>query len=137
MQGTLLLAVLKVKSSYLQEVEQPLDEATDVPDTLQWWIGTDSAWRIKSFAIDHDIHTYSIEKGGPEVVELAQANNRKHYGDVIDAQHVVEFQDCSNATEVQQAFGRLGLAPRLEVAEGLFAFWKPDDARYRTKSQPK
>lgn len=137
MQGTLILAVLNVKSSYLQEIEQPLDDATDVPDTLQWWIGADCAWRIKTFAIDHDIHTHSIEKGGQEVVELAQANNRKHYGDVIEVQHVVEFQNCTNAKEVQQAFRRIGLAPRLEVAEGRFAFWKPDEEQYRTKSQPK
>ena len=27
--------------------------------------------------------------------------------------------------------------PRLEIAIGRFAFWKPDDAKYRTQSTPK
>jgi hypothetical protein len=135
--GTLVLAVLNVKSSYLREVEEPLDNADDVPDTLQWWIGEDVVWRIKTFALDHDIHTYSIGQGGPDFVALAQANNLKHYGDVIASQHVIEFQDCTDPKEVRRAFKRVGLVSRLEVAEGRFAFWKPDKVKYRTQSQPK
>jgi hypothetical protein len=131
------MAVLNVKSSYRQEIEEPLDGESDIPDTLQWWIGTDGAWRIKTFALDHDIHTYAVGGAGPNLVELAQANNLKHYGDVIDAQHVLEFQDCTDNKEVRRVFRRIGLTPRLEVAEGRFAFWKPDEAAYRTQSQPK
>src|SRR5262245_52474850 len=137
MRGTLVLAVLNVKSSYLQEIEEPLDGEGDIPDTLQWWIAAGNAWRIKTFALDHDIHTCAMDKGGPELVELAQANNLKHYGDVVDSQHVLEFQDCTDAKEVRRVFRRVGLPPRLEVAEGQFAFWKPDEAKYRTQSQPK
>jgi hypothetical protein len=137
MQGTLVLAVLNVKSSYLQEIEESLIGASDIPDTLQWWIAPDRAWRIKTFALDHDIHTYSIDQGGPNLVELAQANNLKHYGDVVDAQHVLEFQDCTDSKEVRRVFRRIKLPPRLEVSEGRFAFWKPDTCEYRTRSQPK
>jgi hypothetical protein len=38
MQGTLVLAVLNLNGSYSQEIEEPLGSASDVPDTLQWWI---------------------------------------------------------------------------------------------------
>jgi hypothetical protein len=137
MRGILVLAVLNVKSSYLQEIEEPLGGVGDIPDTLQWWIAPDSAWRIKTFALDHDIHTHSIDKGGPDLVELAQANNLKHYGDVVESQHVLEFHDCTDMKEVRRVFQRVGLPPQLEVAEGRFAFWKPDEAKYRTQSQPK
>jgi len=137
MRGTLVLAVLNVKSSYLREIEEPLDSESDVPDTLQWWITRDNAWRIKTFALDHDIHTHSIDKGGPDLVEFAQANNLKHYGDVVESQHVLVFQDCTDMQDVRRVFMRAGLPPQLEVAEGRFAFWKPDEAKYRTQSQPK
>jgi len=138
MRGTLVLAILNVKSSYLQNVEEPLKGKRDVPDSLQWWIppGPKSAWRIKTFAMDHDIHIYSIGRSNRELVELAQENNLKHYGEVIAVQHVLEFADCTDAKEVRQVFKTAGLPPRLEVAEGRFAFWKPDAAKYRTQSQP-
>jgi hypothetical protein len=137
MQGTLILAVLDVKSSFIEEVEKPLENADDVPDTLQWWLAPGNAWRIKTFALDHDIHVYSVGAGTDGLIELAQSNNRKHYGDVITCEHVLRFLDCMNANDVQQVFKRVGLPPRLEVAEGRFAFWKPDEAKYRTQSQPK
>ena len=137
MQGTLILAVLNVKSSYSREVEEPLEGNNDIPDTLQWWIGTESAWRIKTFALDHDIHIYSVGSGSEELIQLALDNNSEHYDDVIACQHVLEFNDCGDVKEVQRLFKKTGLSPRLEVATGRFAFWKPDDAKYSTQSQPK
>ena len=56
---TLVLAILTVESSYVQEIERP---ATRVPDTVQFWFAPESDWRIKTFAIDHDIHAYRIGK---------------------------------------------------------------------------
>ncbi|HEV3082078.1 MAG TPA: hypothetical protein VGY66_20015 [Gemmataceae bacterium] len=137
MQGTLVLAVLNVKSSYVRDVEESLEGEDDIPDTLQWWIGPESAWRIKTFALDHDIHVYSVGPGSTELVELAQENNAKHYGEVIACQHILAFKDCEDTKEVRRVFKKTGLSPRLEVATGRFAFWKPDDAKYRTQSQPK
>ena len=137
MQGTLILAILNVKSSYSQEVEEPLESDYDIPDTLQWWIGTESAWRIKTFALDHDVHVYSIGSGSGEFVQLALDNNAKHYGDVIACQHVLRLNDCEDSDEVRELFKEIGLSPRLEIATGRFAFWKPDDAEYSTRSQPK
>ena len=135
MQGTLVLAILNVRSSYLANTEEEVGDG-DVPDTLQWWLG-DEAWRIKTFAVDHDIHTYSCGPNKPGLLELAQQNNLKHYGDVIAAQHVLEFVDCADAENVTAVLASAGLANRLEVAAPNFAFWKPDEARYRSQSTPK
>jgi len=136
MQGILVLAILSVKGSYLQEMEVTLEGEDDVPDTLQWWIATEGAWRIRTFAIDHDIHVYSVGVGSEELLQLALDNNSKHYADIISCQHVLRFTDCENTKVVEQRFGKIGLPPRLEVAAGRFAFWKPDDGKYRTQSQP-
>jgi len=38
MQGTLFLAILAVGSSCAQQLEVPLGDSEEVPDTLQWWI---------------------------------------------------------------------------------------------------
>jgi hypothetical protein len=48
MRGTLLLALLSVKSSYLREIETVLENADDVPDTLQWWFGDGGCWRMRT-----------------------------------------------------------------------------------------
>jgi hypothetical protein len=137
MRGTLVLAILEVRSSYVDEVEEPLRSPDDVPDTLQWWIDANGAWRIKTFALDHDIHVHSVGTTKPGLVDLAQANNKKHYGDVISRQYVFEFFDCTDDEEVRRTFATHKLPPRLEIAPGRFAFWKPDDEEYRTKSTPK
>lgn len=136
MQGTLLLAILAVKSSYAGEVERRLDGPDDVPDTLQWWIG-EQTWRIRTYALDHDIHTHSVARTGPEVLELAKQSNVKHYAEVTAAQHVLHFHDCADPDEAATVLSAAGLDNRLEVAAGRFAFWKSDDARYRTQSMPK
>ena len=73
---TLILAVLTVESSYLQEVERP---TKNVPDTVQFWFTPDSQWRIKTFAIDHDIHVHRIGAPGSEARLTAEfaTNNIK------------------------------------------------------------
>ena len=68
---------------------------------------------------------------------LARSNSLENYGDVIASQHVLELPDCTAPAEVARAFARIGLAPRLEVAAGRFAFWKPDDGECRSQSRPR
>jgi hypothetical protein len=137
MRGILFLAVLTVKRSYFRNVELSLEGADDIPDTLQWWFGADGCWRILTYALDHDIHTYQTGNSLQTTLELARKNNWDNYGDVIAAQQVIHFADCTNREELEAGFGRIGLVPRLEVNLGRFAFWKPDDAMYSTKSSPK
>jgi hypothetical protein len=133
-QGTLIVTILTVQSSYLHVIEEPLRDNASVPDTVQWWLAPTGAWRIRTYALDHDIHAHSI---GPveSAKELALANTQKHYGDIIQSRHIIELTDCFDANETR-AFRVTGLEPRLEIAEGRFAFWKPDDAPYHTQSQP-
>ncbi|HET6158390.1 MAG TPA: hypothetical protein VFE34_08610 [Dongiaceae bacterium] len=136
MRGTLLLAILSTRSSYAQEIEDPIDGPSDVPDTLQWWITPEVTWRIRTYALDHDIHTHEMH-GLADAIRLAPANNEKNYGDIIAAQHQFDFADCTDKSETDAALSEAGLTPRLEVALGQFAFWKPDDAKYRTQSTPR
>src|SRR5262249_10196036 len=128
MHGTLVLTILTVRSSYLQEVEQALLDDAGAPDTIQWWIAPTGSWRIRTYAIDHDIHTHSIGNADG-FIELALTNARKHYGDVIRSQHVIELTDCLDKEATTAAFHTAGLEPRVEMATGRFAFWKPDEGR--------
>lgn len=138
MRGILLLAILAVKSSYVRNVEEELSGPDDIPDTVQWWITAEGAWRIKTFALDHDIHTHAV-RGTPQpnLLEIARANTEKHYGDAI-AQHLeLHFEDCTDAQATRAILADAGLEPRIEIAaDQRFAFWKPDEARYRSQSAP-
>jgi len=136
MRGILVLAVLTIKSSYSQNLELAVSDADDVPDTVQWWLGGGGCWRLRTYAIDHDIHSYKIGNSSQTTLELAQTNNQKNFGDIIKAHHVIHFVDRADPSEVAAEFGRIGLCPRLEISTGRFAFWKPDDAVYSTKSTP-
>jgi hypothetical protein len=135
MRGILVLAVLSIRSSYSREIEDAV-EGDEIPDTLQWWFGHDSCWRVRTYALDHDIHAHKIGNSPQTTIELAETNNLKNYGDVIKVQHVVHFADCTDPSELKAAFGRIGLRPRIEIDSNGFAFWKPDDAMYWTKSVP-
>src|SRR5216684_2122170 len=53
----LVLALLTVESSYTQNIERP---ASKTPDTLQFWIAPDGTWRIKTYAIDEDVHIHRL-----------------------------------------------------------------------------
>jgi len=134
MRGTLVLAILSIRSSYSQEVEFAL-EGDEVPDTLQWWFGDYGCWRIRTYAIDHDIHAYEVADSPRTNLELAKENNLKHYGDIIRVQHVIHFGDCTNPEEQEAEFGKIGLVPRIESYDG-FVIWKPDEAEYWTQSRP-
>jgi hypothetical protein len=82
------------------------------------------------------IPTYKIGNFSQPMLELAQTNNQKIYGDIIRVHHVIHFVNCADPSELAAEFGRIGLCPRLEISPGRFAFWKPDDAVYSTKSTP-
>lgn len=136
MRGILVLAVLTTKSSYSQNVERAVADVDDVPDTVQWWLGAGGCWRLRTYAIDHDIHAYKISSS-EATLELAQTNNQKNFGDIIKAHHVIHFVNCTDPSELAAEFGRIGLCPRVEISPGRFAFWKPDEAVYSTKSKPR
>ena len=89
MRGILLLAVLGVKSSYSQEIETPVKNTRDVPDTLQWWFGDGGCWRVRTYAMDHDIQAFQVANSPQTTLELAKKNNHDNYGDIIREQHQI------------------------------------------------
>ena len=136
MQGTLLLAILSVRSSYAREIEEPV-QGNQPADTVQWWISPTGNWRIRTYAVDHDIHTHSIADSS-ELSALARANLLDHYGDVIQHQYEIVLSDTSDHAATSSAFRAAGLEPTgVEIAPDRFVFWKPDDATYRSQSTPR
>jgi hypothetical protein len=140
MSGTLVLTTLKVKSSYLQGVEEPARPG-EAMDTIQWWIGGGQVWRITTFALDHDVRAQSMDAGTSNPVEFARKSNRENYGEIIRTERVLKFDDCTDATAVARVLKAATLPNRLQVEAGRFAFWKPDAAEYRlsekaTKAAP-
>lgn len=129
--GVLLLAVLTIASSYLDDAE---GEAAGSPDTLQFFFGNDT-WRIRTYAMDHDIHVHKI--GGAFSIEAAEANIRSFYAEVIGTVHRLEFDDVGDAAAVDAVLKRNDLAGALESNTAGITFYNPDGGEYRTKSEPK
>jgi hypothetical protein len=133
MQPLLIVFLLNVESSYVQNVER-LSESHS--DTIQFLLIDGEAWRIKTYAIDHDVHVWNI--GILEVDEferLAESNTMKHYSDVLQRKVVAQGKGSleSLASELQ----RQGLPPNLEISPGAeFAFWVPEPNVYSTRSTP-
>ena len=133
----LIIAVLKVESSYLQDIERP---TKNVPDTVQFWFAPDSEWRIKTFAMDHDIHVHRIgiaEDGTRLTTAFATNNIQKSYGDVTANVLTLEFRDPQNKAEVERVLKVHGLKGNLEAGSDGYHFYNPDGGEYRTKSKPK
>jgi hypothetical protein len=135
MRGTIVLSILMVQSSYIKNIELTLESRDDIPDTVQWWISDQGSWRIKTFGLDHDIHPHFLGSADG-LQEMALSNTRKHYADVIASEHIIELDDATNSSELISKCEKLGLSATIEVAPGQFAFWKPDEGRYFSQSQP-
>jgi hypothetical protein len=133
----LVFALLTIESSYKADLERPVSV---VPDTAQFWFGTPNPWRIRTFAMDHDIHIHSLGAATPERTYTpvqAEAHLRKQYADVLSKVYVLKFKDPSNINEVTAVLSKHKLPGLLEVAPAGFAFYNPDRARYKTQSAPK
>ena len=133
----LVLAILTTESSYKSEIEQP---ATIVADTIQFWLGSEASRRIRTYAIDHDIHIYSLsnrEDGSAFLLSDAEKHIQKHYSNIIKKIYIIKFKDPNNSAEVAQVLESNNLNGSLEVAPAGFSFYNPDRAKYKTQSQPK
>lgn len=127
----LLLAVLTIESSYLDDAER---EAAGTPDTLQFFFG-DGIWRIRTYAIDHDIHVHGID--GEFSIAAARSNIERFYAEVLGNLHHLQFADIGDAAAVEAELKRNGLPGRLESNKAGIAFYNPDAGEYRTRSEPK
>lgn len=133
METILLVFLLNLKSSYLHNSE----EATEFPaDTVQFMLVGGQAWRIKTFAKDHDVHVWSL---GPmesrAFEELAITNTEKNYGDVLADRLKISSNRGMDELAAEVKGSRLGGS--LETAKDkAFAFWVSAPNLYKTKSSP-
>ncbi len=133
METILLVFFLNIKSSYLQNTEEP----SSVPaDTIQFLLINGQAWRVKTFALDHDVHVWSI---GPmdkaRLEELAISNTKKTYGDVLS--HYVRVVTQSDLDSLEPVAKR-EIGGAIEIAKDKsFAFWVPTAGQYKTQSSPR
>jgi hypothetical protein len=134
----LVVALLTIESSYNEEIERV---HTGIPDTVQFWLPTDGPnWRIKTFAIDHDIHVYKLgadSSSSPLSPARAEENIRKSYGDVIERLEVICVPNSVEPPAIAKLVADANLPGELEVAEAGFAFLNPDRGRYKSQSRPR
>jgi len=132
----LVVVLLTVESSYLQNLERPRDL---VPDTVQFWFTAEVDWRIKTFAIDHDIHVHQIRTGSTArkfSPKDAVASTRKNYGDVIETVLLLEIADPNDKGEVDRVLKAHHLEGTLEIGKSGVASYNPDHGQYRSQSNP-
>jgi hypothetical protein len=132
----LILALLTTESSYASEIERP---STVAADTTQFWFGSTGTWRVRTYAVDHDIHVYEVGSypdGSQLRPEDAKAHISKHYGDILAKIVELRFKDPNDTVEVQRVLSAQGLNGKLEIAPSGFAFYNADRGTYKTKSVP-
>lgn len=134
--GTLYVFTLSVESSYEKNFERPAREKFD---TVQWWIGSHGAWRIKTFAVDADIHPYRIDTDQPKEAlrQMAVENTKKHYGDVIRKMVVIEVPVGATSEAIAALLKKEGLSERFAWADAGYLLWLPDGSMYSSKTKPR
>jgi hypothetical protein len=132
--STLLVYFLSVESSYAQNVERA---ATSAQDTVQFLLAAGSAWRIKTFAIDSDVHIWSLGPMDQVSFEaLAHSNTAKNYGDVL--QRTVYLKGSPDLQSLTLAAANAGIGGFIEVdSTGTHGFWAPVAGAYQTRTTPR
>lgn len=133
MQSVLVIYLLSIQSSYAEDAEAPADE--DAFDTVQFFIGPENAWRIRTFSIDEDVHVYSLGPTQPRTLDTVRASTEKNYGDVIAASHVFTSDDGIAGLKKELATSALGASVEESTRHG-FIFWVPEGTQYRTRTTP-
>ena len=133
METTLVIFELTIQSSYLNNSEMPSVEGK--ADTVQFLVTPDAAWRIKTFAVDEDVHVYSLGKPKQDTVAVVSASTERTHGDVIANRYVAT--STTGIAGLGAELKRLGLNESMEVSDRGFAFAVPCGSHYRTKSTPK
>jgi hypothetical protein len=132
----LVVVILSVESSYLRNTERPV---AGTSDTVQFYFTAHRDWRIKTYAMDHDIHVHVIREPGKErvfSVADAESNSTKHYGDVIRRVVVLEFADPSDVVATDRVLMAHNLFGHLEIGSSGVAFYNPAGGRYHSQSVP-
>lgn len=133
MRVVLVIFFLSIRSSYLRDEEQ---DATDESfDTVQFvWTEGGGAWRIRTYAVDEDVHTWSMQIAPDDLIALARQNTEKHYGDVLTEGYIIDTPD--GVDDVRRELRARGLTDHLEIGSSGVMFWTPEGSTYRTRSTP-
>ena len=98
---TLIVGVLTIESSGALEVERP---AETVSDSVQFWIAPTRRWKIRTYAIDRDVHAWDL-------ADLGTARDEP-----------IDFAIVGGSLQVAEFDGTA------------IAFWTPDGTVYLTRS---
>jgi hypothetical protein len=127
----LIVFMLNIESSYLNNIEQ---NTASPADTIQFMLIDGVAWRIKTYALDHDVHVWNL--GSMETAkffETAVTNTEKHYGDVLNNKFIL--QTTNGFEGLQKELKKSGLPQNLEIPKSKeFAFWVSELNIYKSKS---
>jgi hypothetical protein len=127
MSAKLIVGILNIRSSYVQNSDQPAENGAH--DTVQWWLEPGQAWRIRTFAEDHDIHVDWVGDGEPsDLIHYIEDN----YDGLLERLEVVDIPNMHDEAQAAKILRRAGLEPNLEVAPDGFAYWNPDGGVYQT-----
>src|SRR5262249_6828611 len=113
---TLVFALLTVQGSYTTNTEAP---AEGVPDTIQFWLTPTNQWRIRTYAMDHDIHVYTLGSAAETKIstDFALEHIKKHYTNVTASVIVLTFSDPKDKKDVQRVLEDHHLKGILEVSK--------------------
>ena len=132
MNARLVIFFLTVQSSYSSNMEEPATD--DAFDTVQFFESDTASWRIKTYAMDQDVHVWALGNNVEDIVSLARSNTEKHYGDVLSEGYILE--SASGIDGLCRELADRGLSTHLEISDAGFVFWAPEGTRYSTKSKP-
>lgn len=132
MRVVLAIFFLSIRSSYLKNEEH---EASDESfDTVQFVCTEQGTWRIRTYAEDQDVHTWSMQAAPDDLIALARQNTEKHYGDVLTEGYIIDTPDGVDG--VRRELLARGLPDHLEIGANGVVFWTPEGSSYRTRSTP-
>ena len=133
MDCVLVVFRLNIQSSYKDDTEADADEENF--DTVQFFIAPDTAWRIRTFSVDEDVHVYSLGAAGPDTLETVTTSTQRTYEDVIADKQV--FSSTDGVEGIRKALAEEGWSATLkESKQHGFVFWVAEGSDYRTRSTP-
>src|SRR5262249_26047664 len=110
--------------------------AVGVSDTVQFWITPTRHWKVRTYAVNCDVHAWDLGDLGAmreSPVQFALDHISKHYGDILKSSTVLNFGEGPEETNVQRVLSENGLVGGLQEVEWdgkLFSFWAPNGALY-------
>jgi hypothetical protein len=136
MEVKIILSILNVQSSYSKNIEVPANGINDALDTVQWYICGNSAFRIRTYSIDHDIHVHRIGPTDKDLVALAVKSNSVQYSDILRIQHILKFDTIPDVEKATELLKELKLPGAFESVSDGYLFWNPDSKVYISQSDP-